>query len=102
MDTLILIFIGIFAVAVAGLAYFFYNKVNTQQETITKLVEKCASFEHSLYRPGPEEIDKVLSVNDEECENCSLDPVNVDTEEDLEALAREEIERVKNKEVKKV
>ena len=78
MLTYISITVGcICLIAFAVSLYFFYSRINKQDETIHQMIEKQLRFEAIVTRPPPKQeiVSLFNSFRTNECTDCELEPI---------------------------
>lgn len=75
-------------VLIAVIGYFLYKKIGVQQFTIDQLIERQLVVEGTIMRPSPgTEVQSLVDVTSEECEECDIVPVSFDSEPESDTVA---------------
>ena len=75
-------------VLIAVIGYFLYKKIGVQQFTIDQLIERQLVVEGTIMRPSPgTEVQSLVDVTSEECEECDIVPVPFDSEPESDTVA---------------
>ncbi|MGL4813983.1 MAG: hypothetical protein ACRC39_01760 [Enterobacter sp.] len=96
----------VLAIAVLAVSYYFYRKIQSQEQTILTLTKKCEDLELMFKPVAPaSDLKNIYKRNfeqdeDEECINglCDLQPMNIEINKNqFENIAMMELENVKNR-----